>query len=957
MIRLTSRPVINSLVQTRQSVIAQATDAQYLNTNSWQYAVTTSETCNDGASSNWQGLSTNGFSVNDRGHATVDLATVTIDESTQDKWLCLRVSDNIVSNYGYRSINVDATAPVVNVNQNGARLTASAPSSDRAVSSSWSYVRHTSSFTCDEDAFDIYSPIRRSRSVNLVSADVGDYFCFRVADRYNNYGFSNVYEIRSLDTTAPTLQAVQSNKYLRVSAPNASDIDDDTWEYEDGFASQQDCDEVASRHYREIEDKTIVLRERDVGDWFCIRAADKSGNYGYLSVRIKAVDASAPFVSVDRERNSLTAETDANDVDRQSWQYAISDANDRFDCEEANTDLVFNTASADNYRVALSESDEDKYYCFRVADKSGNHGYGRSEKITNVEVAPVITVVQITGQGRLEVSTNADDVDGLTWGWAVFASDPGDCADVSYTDVTGTGVTTTTRRIIVSDIADTQDGSYYCFRVADTSTTYGYNYGYAKHRYDLGAPTISFSLSADNVLTVSSSATDIDATSWRYARFSVTTDCAKASINRTLPTGNKFALTAADNGSWFCFRVSDTSSNVGYARYEVSGITADAAPTINITQTKLVVIATSADADLNASSWRYAFSAAEPFCGPGNNLVFIYNQGSPNRVNLAGLGSSHNWICFRVSDTGGNVGYAKLQLDRQAPTIKIVQSGTELTVEGTDADLNAKSWSYAKSDSDMTCDASVSFTKLDFNSGKISFDLTAADSGKTFCFRVADRIGNYGYEKIKIDPISLSAPVVTVEQSDTRLTVSADNVDDGSWQYVRSSSDVNCSSANTLSFNAASAANKRVSLETSDNGNWFCFRVRGNNGTYGYAKILVDNVTEQTAPVERPTTPTTPGTTPTTPGTTPTTPVVDDGAGEVETPEETEVDEDETEVEEDDKDGAGEVSADEEKDEDETNWWPIVGIIAGAALVLTIIIVAVVSPSRKNDDDLPGDYV
>ena len=45
------------------------------------------------------------------------------------------------------------------------------------------------------------------------------------------------------------------------------------------------------------------------------------------------------------------------------------------------------------------------------------------------------------------------------------------------------------------------------------------------------------------------------------------------------------------------------------------------------------------------------------------------------------------------------------------------------------------------------------------------------------------------------------------------------------------------------------------------------------------------------------------------------------------------------------------------KDEDETNWWPIVGIIAGAALVLTIIIVAVVSPSRKNDDDLPGDYV
>ena len=835
-------PTINSLRQARNLVTAKASDAQYLNTNSWQYAIVNSEDCNSGVSTSWQGLEVNGFSVNDRGEAVLDVELIDIDEDTQDKWLCFRVADNIQLNYGYRSINVDAAAPTINVSQDNIYLTASAPSSDSALSSTWYYVRDTKNFDCDADAFEIYTPVRRGYRVTLSSRDVGDYFCFRVADRYYNYGYSNTYRVRSLDTVAPKLRATQANKYLTVSAAASEDIDNDTWEYENNFNSQPDCEEVDDRHYREIENNRIItLSERDIGDWFCIRAADEAGNYGYLNIRIKAVDATNPRVDVRRDKNILTAESDNEDVDVQTWQYAISNVDDNFNCDSENANLRFNTASKDNDRVVLDSSDEDRYYCFRVADKAGNYGYDKSSKLYDVETAPVITVVQVANENRLEISTDATDVDGLTWGWAVFSNDPGDCEDVSYTDVLGSGVTQNTRRIFVSDISDSQDGSYYCFRVADTSTVYGDNYGYAKHHYDLSYPIIGVSI-ANNVLTVSSNDSDLNSSSWRYARFTNRPDCAESIINRTLPTNNKIALTEADNGIWLCFRVSDRAGNTGYGLYEIKGINDASIPEIDITQTRHTVIATSASRDLDNSTWRYALSVSEPYCGSGGNLTFVYNQGSPNRVGLANLQSSYNWICFKVENRSGGVGFAKVKIDRQVPSIKVIQNNVDLTVESSDADLNGNTWGYAKSENNFNCNSQVSFSELDFNSSKISFDLMPSDSGDYYCFRVADNTGNFGYKKIQVDEISLSAPVINISHENSVLQVSAINANNASWQYIRSSADINCGSGSGLNFNRASSSNQSIRLTTADNGYWFCIRVRGENGTYGYAKVLVDDV-------------------------------------------------------------------------------------------------------------------
>ena len=110
--------MINRLYQNKQSVIATATDRQYLSDSSWQYTVNDDQACNSSLS-NWQSVGSNGFSSNDQQNkVTLDISEVVNDESPDNQWLCFRVTDNISSNYGYRSLDVDAKAPDVSLVQN-----------------------------------------------------------------------------------------------------------------------------------------------------------------------------------------------------------------------------------------------------------------------------------------------------------------------------------------------------------------------------------------------------------------------------------------------------------------------------------------------------------------------------------------------------------------------------------------------------------------------------------------------------------------------------------------------------------------------------------------------------------------------------------------------------------------------------------------------------------------------
>lgn len=838
-------PVISRLHQNKQSVIATATDRQYLSATSWQYATNEDDTC-DSSLTNWQDIGSAGFSSNaQKKQATLDLSEAVIDESTDNQWLCFRVSDNIASNYGYRSLDVDAKAPEVNLSQNNNVLKASTSSSDKAISSSWRYVSHTSTFDCDVDAFDLYTPVKSGLTVTLVDSQIGDYYCFRVADRHDNYGYSISFRVKSLDTVAPEVTATQANNILTVAPATGMTVDADTWGYYAAGNSEPKCEEISSNSYDDIDDLTVELEESDIGDWYCIRAADDFENYGYYKIRIRALDTTSPQVSVTRDDNILRASTTAEDVNTASWQYAVTSRDNRHDCEADNDELEFNIAATRNNRVLLSVADNNQHYCFRVADKAGNYGYAISSRISNVEPVPSITVVQHTTTKRLEVSTTTEDVDGLTWGWAVATTDPGDCSRATYTSINNSSVTAETNRINVNNVSDTQNGKYYCFRVADEAG----NYGYAKHLYDLTAPTISFELT-NNILIASSDDDDVNVSTWHYSVFRQSVNCQTATINEPLPH-RRLSLQEKHNGFYVCFRVSDLVGNTAYARYHVGSVDDSNLPVVNITQTKHVIFATSADTDIDAQTWRYALTTNEPYCGPAHTLTLTQStDGALNRVNLAQVGSNYNWVCFQVSDTSGNKGFAKVEIDRVAPTIQIQQNAASLLAQSDAADLNTDSWGYTVSEQDVACNSETAFEEVDLSSNQISFDLTSADSGKYFCLRVADNIGNTAYAKTQVDSIDLTTPAISFSQNGNTLIVSADNVDASSWQYARSQAGLNCSETGNLSFNQASATNARLTLTAADSGYWYCFRVTGNNGAVGYTKVLVDSVDTRAPVVE-----------------------------------------------------------------------------------------------------------
>ena len=843
-------PTISSLRQNKQKVIGYASDATYVDNTSWRYAIVTSSTCDSTVSSTW--YSTGLTTSNNRTNAStvnIDLGSVSIDESLNNQWLCLRVADSLATNYGYRSLDVDTTSPVVTVVQNNAVLRATTGANDGAVASTWNYVSNDSIFTCNEQAFSLYTPVRRNNVVSLGQQNVGDHYCFRVADRHDNYGYSDVYRVNSLDTTAPVISASQTNDILTVTATNLSQIQAGTWGYVNTTetANRVVCSDTDSRTYINVPTTLkIQLVESDSGSWFCIRAADLQDNYGYFAIKIRTLDATPPTISIAQNNDLLTASSTSADVDNDTWQYAVLTSSHSLICAESNrANLNFNSASANNQKVRLQENDHLRYYCFRVADKLGNDAYALSAQITPVDSAPVLVATQSSSESRIQVSTDAPDVNGLTWGWAVFTYDPSDCSTATgYASVAHSAMTSRTATITIRDIADSQAGSYYCFRVADTSNAQNPNYGYVKHRYDLGAPTIYFSYNQrTKVLTAFSRDKDIDASTWRYASFNAQpADCSKETVNHTLPKNNKLNLTSTDSNVWLCFKVADNVGNYGYALYSVSTISDSTAPIIDVAQTVYVATATSAANDLDTATWRYALAVNEPNCAT-TDYAATTATGKGQTVDITQSNSTYNWVCFAVDNVAAQTGYAKHPIDRTAPTINITQNNIVLELSSPDADVDNNTWGYVKSETDINCDNSISFAKLDVNNGKVSFDLLPADSGWYFCFRVADNVGRFDYKKVQIDSLDLSAPVISLVQTNTVLTASASNVDSSSWQYLRSSQDVNCSASNTaLNFNTAHADNKQVRLQTRDNGHWFCFKVVGDNNVAGYAKILVNNV-------------------------------------------------------------------------------------------------------------------
>ena len=501
------------------------------------------------------------------------------------------------------------------------------------------------------------------------------------------------------------------------------------------------------------------------------------------------VDYNPPTVSVSQNGSTLTATSSASDLPTTPDWKSSGPISSSPTCSGATYSGSGNT---------ITGATDQKYYCFRVTDNAGNHGYGSIQ--VNLS-APTLTLTQnnttVTATGT-----------GLT-GFAYFKSSSDPTCDATNTTATWTTGTSAT---------SLDDNDWVCFKAKNSLGVYGYG----KIEVDLTAPVITISQDQDSVdATATVSGSTINSSTWAHSTPSSTDPtCSSATYNTAGSSENTHSITSADNDDYICFQVKSALGVPGYKKYQVDYNP----PTVSITQNGSTLTATSSASDLPTTpDWKSS--------GPHNsNPTCSSTTFSGSGSTLSGAANGKHY-CFRVTDKAGNNGYGSILVNLSAPTITLTQNNTTVTATGTS--LTGFAY-FDNGTTDPTCDATN--TTATWTTGTSA---TALDDNDWVCFRAKNSLGVYGYGKIEVD---LTAPVITISQDqdsvDATATVSGSTINSSTWTHsTLSSTDPTCSSA---SYNTAGSSENSHSITSADNDDYICFQVKSALGVPGYKKYQVD---------------------------------------------------------------------------------------------------------------------
>ena len=357
-------PPTISFSQDQDSVDARATIvADTIETTSWQnFKTTTSTAPACSAANNSLFTVSPGASQN----------SVTISASENNYWACFRVK-NSRGVHGYNKHQIDYNAPAIIVNQAGTTLTASSTDSDLPATPVWQKAGPTDTANCSSATTGFSS----GKAITSVTA--GKYYCFKVTDTAGNSG----YQSAQASTVTPVISFSRTSSKIRVSATTAiGSLKTNSWGYFKTTDSQEpDCD--ANDSYttwpHSVSSFDYTINSGDVNKWLCVRVQNSYNNWGYNKIRI---DLTAPTVTVSQTGTTLTGSTDATDLPASPvWQHSNAH----------NTAPACSGAIAYNSGQTKTGALHNKYYCFKVTDRSGNTGYASIRVDATV---PTVTVRQ-----------------------------------------------------------------------------------------------------------------------------------------------------------------------------------------------------------------------------------------------------------------------------------------------------------------------------------------------------------------------------------------------------------------------------------------------------------------------------------------------------------------------------------------------------------------------------------
>ena len=166
----------------------------------------------------------------------------------------------------------------------------------------------------------------------------------------------------------------------------------------------------------------------------------------------------------------------------------------------------------------------------------------------------------------------------------------------------------------------------------------------------------------------------INRSSWQNFKTSTTTAPSCNASNSSLfgassASANSVTVNSADNDKWLCFRAKNSANTYGYVKQQIDFD----APTLTLTQVGTTVNATGS----SLFDYRYFVGDADPDCSATNGTATWENGSS-----ASGL-QDNQWVCFKALKSSGISGYAELEVDLTAPTLTLNQSGTSISVSGT----------------------------------------------------------------------------------------------------------------------------------------------------------------------------------------------------------------------------------------------------------------------------------
>lgn len=220
-----------------------------------------------------------------------------------------------------------------------------------------------------------------------------------------------VIDIDTSPDEAPVISFIQSGTNLTASAVD-NNLNAASWQNTDPSATELDCkSDSVVYNSASATSNMITLTEANNSQWYCFKVIDFDDNYGYGSYQVKTVtvpvveetteeetteettteEEAELMITVAQADDVLTA-TANRDLQDPKWQVVIA-AN-----EAACNQTAFATIRrfTTNKVTDLSWTDNNKYYCFRLAEADDNYVYASIQVSGLIAPAPQTTTPPAT---------------------------------------------------------------------------------------------------------------------------------------------------------------------------------------------------------------------------------------------------------------------------------------------------------------------------------------------------------------------------------------------------------------------------------------------------------------------------------------------------------------------------------------------------------------------------------